>query len=403
MLNPVNAVGTVSYKGSLLPAKNMEPPADKKVENQQNLNGADALASYNKAAISKPELKKLEPSLPTVLQPEAIKIIEGERITTSSGTLHSIVKKTPETTTTYTMDVSAPNDAIRQIETIDNKTGYPIRIQTNFNEITEGKLPKTPHIEIKEFYPNSDKPKKLTVYEDGKPDMVEESVYGDNGYKKHQINYSDGVVYVMEEFPDKSQSKLTRYNKEGQIIEVETKDEKNHSSEIVKYENGKPAGTTTKTKKVIENTTGKNPLEDADLKPSEKYNLVNDPKAVEGKKSFYSNGALERIETENIVYVFEPDGKLSTVEDASNPDDKKIIAYHDDYYTVQTTDKNGVTKSTDFNKDGTTIVVYEDEKNNLRKSATYSDNGKMETYFEREAEDKTLFMQFDEDGNLISY
>lgn len=403
MLYPVNSVGAVSYKGSLLPAKNVEPAADKKeTVKDVNLNGSEALASYNKAAVTNSKIKKLEPSLPTILQPEAIKVIEGERITTSTGTLHSIVKKTPDTTITYIMDKSAPNDAIQQIIAVDNKTGKPIRIQTNTNEIQEGKLPKTSYIEIKEFYPNSDNAKKLTVYENGKPDMIEESTYGDNGYKKHIVQYGDGVVYHVEEFPDKAQSKITRYDKDGQLIEIETKDEKNHSTETVKYENGKPVDTVVRKKTPHPNTTGKNPLNDPDLKPAEEYVLSVDPKTLEGKKSFYSNGALERIETDNMVYLFEPDGKLKTIEDSSNPGNKKMIVYNDDYYTVSDESKDNITKYTDFNKAGEKIVVYEDSKNDLRKTAIYTKEGYLETYFERKGDADSGLMCFDEKGNLLS-
>ena len=74
-----------------------------------------------------------------MLQPEAIRVIEGERVTAPNGTLDSIIKRNDKTTTIYKMDVLAPNDAIRKIEVYDNTTGKLIREQENFNDIKPGK------------------------------------------------------------------------------------------------------------------------------------------------------------------------------------------------------------------------------------------------------------------------
>ena len=152
MINPVNAAPSAVNVNTNLLSKvkaDKQQPENNSIDTAQ-ASGAEAMAAYNKAAVKSPvkadikdfeTLKNLKPSLPTVLQPEAIKILDGERIRNADGTLYAIVKKTPETTTTYLMDVQAPEDAIRKIITVDSKTGKRIRVQENYNKIEQGKLP----------------------------------------------------------------------------------------------------------------------------------------------------------------------------------------------------------------------------------------------------------------------
>ena len=134
MINPVNTF-PVSYNTAIpnnvsqMQSQTIQQPP---VQNP-NMSGLDALAAYNQPTQKMSAPKHIEPALPTVLQPEAIKAIKGERIYTSTGTLDSIVSKGDNTKTVYKMDAAAPNDAIRKIEYYDNSTGKLKFIQENFN------------------------------------------------------------------------------------------------------------------------------------------------------------------------------------------------------------------------------------------------------------------------------
>jgi len=123
MINPVNTF-PVSYNTAIpnnIPQMQPQPIQQPPVQNP-NMSGLDALAAYNQQTPKISAPKHIEPALPTVLQPEAIKAIKGERIYSSTGILDSIVSKGEDTTTVYKMDVAAPNDAIRKIEYYHNSS-----------------------------------------------------------------------------------------------------------------------------------------------------------------------------------------------------------------------------------------------------------------------------------------
>ncbi len=422
----INAVGSTSSVSNVNTNLLNQLKTDKKLVENNNVeapqaNGAEVLAAYNQAAIKKTEkadkkdletLKNLQPSIPTVLQPEAIKILKGERIKTANGTLHAIVDKTPDTTTTYLMDVQAPEAAIRKIITTDNKTGKRIRVQENCNEIKEGVLPNTFLIEIYEFYPDSDDVKKLTTYYNGKPEVTEETVYNKDGSKKHYIN-DRNTLMICEEIPKDGVTKCTKYDKEGNIVSVATDKKNEYYSETIRYENNIPTETVKEAKKPTKNDTGKDPFKDEDLKPAEKYEINGDPKKFEGKKETYSNGALQSIKVKNekggeITYLFDLEGNLDSIDDNSDAEHKKSIIYHKPecsdkkgHYIIKEELANGIEKNTTYVNDGTVEVRVLDNKNDSEKYAQYSKDGYMEMYIENGSKDNALRMLFDKDGNLL--
>lgn len=424
MINPVNAAPSAVNVNTNLLSKvkaDKQQPENNSIDTAQ-ASGAEAMAAYNKAAVKSPvkadikdfeTLKNLKPSLPTVLQPEAIKILDGERIRNADGTLYAIVKKTPETTTTYLMDVQAPEDAIRKIITVDSKTGKRIRVQENYNKIEQGKLPVIFSTEITEFYPNSDDIKKLTTTINGKLDIVEESIYEKDGYKKHFIN-DGGELMICEQIPKDGVTKLTRYDNDGKISSVETSKKAEYYTETVKYRDGKPAETITEIKKPTENKTGKDPLHDPDLTPAPKYEINGDPKTFEGEKTTYSNGMLEALKVKNnnggeVIYMFDIEGDLVSVDDSSDLNNKKIVMYHKQpecsdrtgYYTIEEPLGNDITKQTTYRDDGSVDVKVTDDKNDFEKYAQYTKDGYMEMYIENGTKDDALRMMFDKDGNLL--
>lgn len=407
MINSINSIPSANNIGMQAQGKVTNPsiPTNNYQVQNPNINGIDALAAYNQPAVSKSMPKTIQPAIPTVLQPEAIKGMEGDRIYNSMGELDTIVKRTDNYTTVYKTDIQAPNDAIRKIETFDNKTGKLVRVQENLNIIEKGKLPQLNVIEIKDFYPDSDKVQKTTVYYRGKLEMVGEKEYGPNGYEKNSL-ITMGKPIVIEEFGDTHISKVTRFDQKGQITSVETIKKDENTKQTVIYKNGAPAKVISESKSPIVNTTGKNPMADADLVPSQPYILGYDPKTIQGEKTYYSNGALDSISTltENGGYMthkFAADGNLIGIEDAKNPDNSKTILYYSDYYSVDEQIAKDVRKTTVFNNNGTKEVSIVNFADRSEKYAMYEKNGKLSNYIDIDKDGNKMMLTYDKDNNLI--
>lgn len=411
MINPVNVNPMVPIAAQNGAQKVMTVPQPVQVNNVPNadMRGADALASYNQTMVAPNAPKVIEPTLPTVLQPEAIHSMQGERIYSSSGELKAIGVNNGKSTTIYTMDMMAPEDAISKIETYDNQTGKLIKVQKNYNLIEEGKLPQTFYTEISEL--NSDgKLAKSTIYTDGKPERVREFEYGPNNYTKTKIltDAKEGLL-IEEDFGDAKLNKMTRFDEKGQVKIVETHDFNKAKFETVYYSNGFPSRIVNETESPIPNTTGRDPMMDRDLIPAKPYILGYDPKQVQGERKNYSNGALENIYTETatgpILYNFKLDGTLESILDETNPNNKKFVVYNSDCenssYSVKEQLADNVSKHTIFYEDGSCEVDITDDANKTSKYAAYNKEGKLGSYIER-SNGESLLMVYNKDGELVS-
>lgn len=376
---------------------------------QISYTGANAIANYNQATlINKPSKKVIEPSIPTILQPEAIKTLKGDRIYSSTGTLDSIITKDDKTTTVYKMDASAPQDAIRRIETFDNKTGKLIRTQENLNIIEKNKLPKTYIIEILDYSTDFPKPLKTTVYYKGQLEMVSEHEYGPNNYTKSSVVQNKEQPMVEENFQDQGIRKTTKFDSQGNMLNVNYVNSNDGSEKTIYYKNGLPSKIINKSKSPIANPTGINPQNDATIKPSLPFVLNYNPMALTGERSFYSNGMLEGIKTPTsnngsyVLHKFGINGNLEGIMDMSDPNNKKTILFFPKYYTIEEYTPDNIRKTTIFNDDGTKEVSLFDENNNIQKCANYFENGNIAYYLELLPNgDKTL-MNYDKNGNLIN-
>lgn len=415
MINSINpSMGVQNVQaGQYQVPQSIQQPVYQPVQNP-NLNGVNALASYNQPAKTAP--KTITPALPTVLQPEAIKSMEGERITAPDGALDSIIKRSDKTTTIYKMDVLAPNDAIRKIEVYDNATGKLIREQENFNDIKPGQMPVLYYTEINER--NSEgKITKTTVYSQGQLDNVAELEYGPNGYEKATIIFADGTSTIEEssEIPVEDNtmsitSKMTRFDAKGQVVSVETVDRDKRTSEEITYKNGIPSGIKRKFEEPIANSTGINPFTDKDLVPAQPYILGYDPKSVEGEKKYFSNGVLHSITTNTgngeVVHMFDITGRLTGIEDAKDRNNVKSIIFNNNpdvkYQGYSILEQLGekINKTTVYNNNGEKEVSITDLANNTSKTAVYKDD-KLLFYTESNSDDERIAMSFDKQGNLV--
>lgn len=376
-----------------------------------NLNGARALASYN-TPVAAANPKVITPALPTVLQPEAIKGIKGERVLSSSGNLDSIISKNEKTTVVYKMDVQAPNDAISKIEMYDNVTGKLISVQNNINLIEQGVMPQNIMTEIAEFNSENGQLKKITTYDKGRLDAVCEFEHAPNGDEK-VYTVTNRVATLNEKFANGDIGRITSFDKSGKITEVRNYNEATGQTEIITYKNGVPSKVENKSynNAPIANTTGKNPQADADLIPSEPYVLGYEPKSVQGNRTFYSNGMLETINTntENgfVMHRFDINGELSGIVDARDPESVKTVLFAkrldgEKYTSVEEEISEGVYKTTTFNSDGTKEVGVMNSNTKNDKHAFYLQNGVMEHYGEYNKDGSNLIMEFNKNGELIN-
>ena len=408
MINPVKFNPVVQNTTTTAPQVANQPRQAFTPVDNPNMSGLNALAAYNQPFTSSSVAPKtIQPTLPTVLLPQAIHSMEGERITSADGTLSAIVRRNENSTTVYKMDIQAPNDAIRTIETYDNKTGKLVAVQKNYNKIEAGKNPVIFETDIVEYDENG-KEKKATYYFDGKFANVVETQYGPDGFVKRYIVRDDGSSAIFEDCKVTKSSRFIDYDKNGQVRELEITDRKNNTVKVEKYINGKLASVENKKQEPIPNTTGKNPQADAQIVPTQPYILGYDPKQVQGEKQLYSNGTVERITTQTatgkITYTFDVNGTLTGIEDAQDPNNVKYIVYHDygKCYSVEEKLGENVLKTTNFVDDGTIEVSVYNAATKQEKIALYRDGGSLASYIEHNSPEDQILMTFNDNGELIS-
>lgn len=389
-------------------------------DNNQNLQGADALANYNKPLVQQAQtaqspLRTLHPTAPSKITKEMLSSMPGEKIYDSNGDLHSFVQKTPETTVTYKIQ----ENIINSITTIDNKTGLRLKEEIIFPETLsdeDGKPSKNlkpTYVLIDEFYPNSDKCMRSTYYDkDGTLKNVSENEYAAPDYRKCSA-YNKGEYTIQEYSKQGNFFNKTTY-KDGQIKEVETADYEHKNWQVTTYENGAPKETKSHTKKtIIQDAEAMKILGDSSLKPSAPFVINYDPMQLQGERKYYSNGALEKIDAEangaEFSYRYSPEGKLTSVEENQPANDyTKTVIYLDKAYSIDEDLPGGkMHKSTTYAQDGSYYVAIRDEEKNLLRSVDYDEKGRMRTYLEDKLDstcsrNPSLIVEFDEQGNIIN-
>lgn len=127
--------------------------------------------------------KQLNPSRPILHFPEYTHLIEGERVYSSEGRLHSIVNISNDYKTIYVFDKKY-DGLFTEIITIDMKSNSIIKRQVN--EIENGAYDD---IEIVEYSPKTGEKIASCSYDNG---VLEHAVrvYYDSKGKKHIITYN---------------------------------------------------------------------------------------------------------------------------------------------------------------------------------------------------------------------
>ncbi len=400
MINKINGVSNVQNL-SKVSFKSKEPISKPEEQNSNSvLAGMEALAIYNAPLLKNPEKLDVEPLTPMLIMQGDSDNLEGEKIYTSEGKLHSVVQEDENTKTVLRPD-KENEGMFSSIVTIDKKTGKIIKEQENL--IRDGKYDE---IYINEYSPETGKVIADTCYIEGKLNSASKTIHKPNqDFVVVRRNYEDNEYSVSKYSKNKDNSIRVIFDRNKQLKAArESKNVDLKASGIdVDFYNGGMISVHRYEEITVPNNFGVEKLNDKDLVPAETYKLDFDAKGLDGEKTYYSNGAIEtnsfERNGEKIKAYFEPDGKLAKLELS----DKKFVSFDEDVLEIKENLDNGKVKITTLCDDGSKSVRVENEKE--YKEANFAKSGKPSSYREgtidENGEDnKNLSLYFNKTGML---
>lgn len=346
-------------------------------ENKAELVQADSrevLASYNTANINLIKNLDVKPILPTIILPQAIDVLEGERIYTSDGKLYSIVKEDGNIKTTYLFSKEYDN-MISSIVTKDMRTKNIVYEQRN--EIENGIYKE---IGITKNNPKTGKEEAFTLYQDGKPIWATKTVQDKKGKEtRYCKDLIDGSLEISETQENKFGSKRSfiRISKDKKNIryQEETETRNGNMRKSASFYNGALVSVEQSTEKGMPNLLSIEILNNENLVPAPFIDInamaeeaINDE---EGENTYYSNGVIEtktlKGDSPAKLY-FNPDSKLEKFESKDG-----TIEIFDSSYKVTQNLENGAKKTT-FRSEYIISVEYEED--GLKKEIVFDNKTK---------------------------
>ena len=383
-----------------LPAGNVENNTF--VEPFQGNKGLDALAAYNAAIVKKPILQdelKVEPLIPIVINPENVDKMEGERIYSSDGDLHSIVRRDENTYTVFTPSKDDENK-FNVIKTYDKKTGNIIILQENSKNY-DGKE----CIEIREFDSKTGDSIRYSEYLDGDIAYARKTTKDKFG-KEHDVTffYDDKTYRTTVTYPNGNRSMSAYFDENKQLINFSEYDAKKaySTNTDIDFYHGAPTSISITKNMTMPNIIGWETFVNSEyLKPSANFEKIEHIKDIEGERTYYSNGALEsnkfNSESGVVTAYFNPDGTCENIKS-----DNKEIFFSNNGNTIKETLENGKFKETKFLKNNAYRVKIYDDKTYQELSIT--DKNKPLWYSEGIIQDhqekETKWLSFDDNGML---
>lgn len=375
MLN-INAIRNVNFISK--PAFKAETKT-KPQENFENTNlqGIDALASYNTTLLKNSKILDVTP-LPLIQNPE--EKFEGEEIYTSKGELYSSTKDMGDVKYVF----KPTEDELGTISVVDKKSGKVLSKQMNYKD--EDKLISN----VFEYSPINGEELKYTSYEDGEAVYAQKHIasHGKDEYinyniknKTYSIDKEGKNFYSYATFDENKL--LTGFSQEKtKGLNTQTTHANLYNGAVLSLE--KTEETT------IPNNITLNELKDSKLNPAPKFEIDKDYKGLEGEKTYFSNGALEtnNINNGEAIAHFSPDGDLVTIE----LNDKTIEFKPNGDQKIEEHLEDGTVKTTSRYENNEVCVKL--KKDNSTKELCLSAQNKPTYYTEEEN---------DEDGNSVRY
>lgn len=349
--------------------------------------GAEALANYNKPNVMAfdKSILEVEPLIPTIIQPDAIGSIEGEKIYGSNGKLNSIINRVGDKVVVY--KASAENDnIIESIVTTDKKTGNVIRRQNT--EFEDGKQ----WTSVSEFDSLTGEQTRYTSYnENGEPDYASKIIAKPNGFTQEiSYDYRNGHYNVYEDSADGKYHRSYEFNKNKDLVRIyENKNDTNNS--VVEFYNGAVISTEHTRKEILPNNMGREVLNDGDVKPAD---ISIYPDSIEGEKTFYSNGSLESVTAGDLVYNYSPEGDITSIKDGN-----KTVEVGPNVTIITENLEDGAVKETRYCDDRFVFVDY--EKDDYKKHISIK-NGNPYYYCEEKGDRTLKNFDFNDKGMLVS-
>lgn len=347
---------------------------------QNNSNGANAIANYNRAKYNLQSKLDVEVLEPININPEDIDKIEGEKIYTSDNKLHSIVQEDENTRTIYNID-KEKSDSITDIVKKDKNTDNIIWTQS-FGKIgADNGAEPVKTIFVAEYDPKG-RTIKDSSYTNDKLASASKYIYGPNGNITTTTKYDDGSYVISEDNVKKNAYRYFVFDKNKQLKNIREQRElanKTFTNEAT-FHNGAILSVEQNQKTTVPNNMGLEDVNVTKLKPTPKYELDKDYKGMQGEKTYYSNGAIETntIQFEEGVPTkayFEPDGRLSKI-DIEN----KTIEFKDKNQTIIETIDENTKKTTKYYDDGDYSVICENGDNHML--ANFDKDGNIQYYDE---------------------
>ena len=392
----VNGLSTLNFvsRPAFRSEENAPEVVKKEYEEKADITGAEALASYNLAIMNNADkLDKIKP-IDLIFNPD--EEVEGEKIYTSEGKLHSIVKEDENTKTIYTPD-EENEDLIAYVDIVDKNTGKLMKSQKN--NIDEGKY--TGYARVGEFSSQDGKLTGTSRYQDGK-------LLGTSKFKKYQ----KGEVSIEKDtednkyeigYYDKKYSLYVELDKNKRPIEFsESKDINSvkHVDTDAYFYNGSLISVRKSETIIIPNAQGIEKLQNPELLPAEKYVPEIDLKGHEGEKSYYSNGAIEKNVIGDTTAYFDINGNLQRVQRGN-----KEITIDEEEQSIVEDLGDGKTKTTELYYDGSGYVKvstkdsYSEISFDENKRPSYYSEGVID---ENGEEDSKLSLDFNDKGMLTN-
>jgi hypothetical protein len=373
----INAINGISNTNNLKPAFKANEEAvtvtETVVHKEIISPSSDIMSSYHRGGLNFNQILNVRPLLPTIIHPKAVKSINGERIYTSDGRLHSIISEDNRVKTTYEID---PNDenVISTITTQSKETGKVILNQ--INTVEDGKYKE---VGITAFEPRTGKESFFTNYVDGKVEYAGKIIRGHDGKETHVTKYYKDNSYSIHNESNPHYSSYMHISGDKKEIEyVENFESKNGEHEVfVKYYNGAPISIRESKTKTMPNLLMLDVIKDEDLVAVPPLAVKAAEKALlnsKGEETFYSNGALE---TKTVVHndittvlKFSPDNKLKNIES----DFALVEIIDDNVYNYKEKISENETRET-FRSDSMTRIRH--EKNGKIKEISYDNKTKL--------------------------